>query len=148
LGEWYYTAVALRTFSRPYLLNPPQLDATLDSEAVSGASAFVQNGTPYTYFGDRPIAIGEQGTLTDGVLSVAIPKRISPIDVPTIAWRALSRRGHVAGHRQLHVATEVTRIQIRSRDDRPVPIQVDGDYIGDVAEIEFSVEPGALRVVC
>jgi diacylglycerol kinase family enzyme len=46
------------------------------------------------------------------------------------------------------VATEVTRIQIRSRDDRPVPIQVDGDYIGDVAEIEFSVEPGALRVVC
>jgi diacylglycerol kinase family enzyme len=147
LGEWYYTATTLRTFARPYLLNPPQLEVTLDGETVSGASVFVQNGTPYTYFGDRPVAIGEQGTLDDGVLSVAIPKRISPIDLPTLAWRALSRRAHVADHRQLHVATEARALRIRSRDDRPIPIQVDGDYIGDVVDIEFGVAPGALRVV-
>jgi diacylglycerol kinase family enzyme len=146
-GEWYYTAVALRTLGRRYLLHPPQLEATLDGETVSGVSAFVQNGTPFTYFGDRPVAIGEEGTLDDGVLSVAVPKRINPIDVPTIAWRALSRRAHVAGHRQLHVATDVRQLRIRSADERPVPIQVDGDYIGEVQEIEFGVAPGALRVV-
>lgn len=147
LGEWYYAAVALRTFSRRYLLNPPALEATLDGETVSGLSVFIQNGTPYTYFGNRPIAIGEQGRLDDGVLSVAIAKRLRPIDVPTIGWRALARRGHLAGHRHLHVATEARRLQIRSVDDRPVPIQVDGDYIGDVREIEFGLDPGALRVV-
>src|ERR1700731_1837636 len=59
LGEWYYTAITLRTFHRPYLLNPPRLEATVDGNTVSGVSAFIQNGTPYTYFGNRPIVIDE-----------------------------------------------------------------------------------------
>ena len=32
-------------------------------------------------------------------------------------------------------------------DGRPVPLQVDGDYIGDAAEAVFGVWPGALSVV-
>ena len=79
---------------------------------------------------------------------MAIPKRLNPIDLPTIAWRALSRHAHLAGHRHLHVATEVRRLHIRAHEGEPVPVQVDGDYIGDMEEIEFGVEPGALRVIC
>src|SRR5579884_217620 len=69
LGEWYYTAVTLRTFHRPYLLNPPQLEASGGDQCVSGVSAFLQNGTPYTYFGKRPIVLDEEGALDDGRLS-------------------------------------------------------------------------------
>jgi diacylglycerol kinase family enzyme len=30
---------------------------------------------------------------------------------------------------------------------RPLPVQVDGDYIGEYAEMKFSVAPGALTLV-
>jgi diacylglycerol kinase family enzyme len=36
---------------------------------------------------------------------------------------------------------------VSSLDDRPLPLQVDGDYIGTVDEIEFSVAPRALYVL-
>jgi diacylglycerol kinase family enzyme len=147
LGEWYYTAITLRTFHRPYLLHPPRLEVTVDGEIVSGVSAFIQNGTPYTYFGDRPIVIDEHGTLNNGVLATAILERISPFDLPTIAWRALSPRARLAKHRHMRALADVERFQIRSLDERALPLQVDGDYIGEVGEVEFAVGPGALRVV-
>jgi diacylglycerol kinase family enzyme len=31
--------------------------------------------------------------------------------------------------------------------DTPVPLQVDGDYLGERSEVEFVAVPGALRVV-
>jgi diacylglycerol kinase family enzyme len=146
LGEWYYTAVTLRTFHRPYLMHPPRLEATVSGQTIAGVSAFVQNGTPYTYFGDRPIVIDEDGTLDDGVLSTAVLQRVSPIDLPTIAWRALSR-ARLADHRRLHMVAGVEHFQIRSLDDRSLPLQVDGDYIGDVGEVEFGMVAGGLRIV-
>jgi diacylglycerol kinase family enzyme len=147
MGEWYYTAITLRTFHRPYLLHPPRLEAVVDGQAVSGVSAFIQNGTPYTYFGHRPIVLDEHGTLDNGLLSAAILERVSPLDLPTIAWRALSRRVRLANHHRLRMVAGVERFRIRSLDDRPLPLQVDGDYIGEVGEVEFSVAPGGLRVV-
>jgi diacylglycerol kinase family enzyme len=147
MGEWYYTAITLRTFHRPYLLHPPRLEAVVDGQTVPGVSAFVQNGTPYTYFGDRPIVIDEEGTLENGVLSAAILERVSPLDLPTIAWRALSRRARLADHHRLRMVAGVERFKIHSLDDRPLPLQVDGDYIGQVREIDFGVAPGALKVV-
>jgi diacylglycerol kinase family enzyme len=147
MGEWYYTAVTLRTFHRPYLMHPPRLEVEVDGQVISGVSAFVQNGTPYTYFGDRPIVIDQEGTLENGVLSAAVLERVSPIDLPTIAWRALSRRAQLGQHRHMRTMAGVDRFLIRSLDDRPLPLQVDGDYIGNADEVEFTVAPGALRVV-
>jgi diacylglycerol kinase family enzyme len=119
----------------------------VEGRSITGVSAFLQNGTPYTYFGERPIVIDEDGTLENGVLSAAILKRVSPIDLPTIAWRALSSRARLSRHRRLDQLTGLRQLHIRSTDERPVPIQVDGDYIGSVQEIDFTVAPGALRVV-
>src|SRR5436853_6868743 len=59
LGEWYYTWTAIGTFNRHYLVRPPRLEAELGSERVRGVTAIVQNGAPYTYFGARPVHMGE-----------------------------------------------------------------------------------------
>ena len=32
-------------------------------------------------------------------------------------------------------------------DDRPFPVQVDGDYIGDRAKVEFAVKPAGLLAI-
>jgi diacylglycerol kinase family enzyme len=147
LGEWYYAATALRTFNRRYLLRPPRVEAEIGEESVSGVTVIVQNATPYTYFGNRPVALGEGATLESGDLSGVVLTRASPIDVPTLLWRALAKRPHFMRHRQVHPFSGLERMRVRTLDDRPLPVQVDGDYIGEVQAAEFGVLPGGLVVL-
>ncbi|MDQ6805072.1 MAG: hypothetical protein M3065_08900 [Actinomycetota bacterium] len=146
-GEWYYTAVAIRTFSRRYLFRPPRLAATLGSEEVTGVTVIVQNGTPYTYFGDHEVNIGEGAELTSGDLAGVVLERASAIDVPTVIWRALYQRGRLARHRRVHAFTALPEVRVRSLDQRLLPLQVDGDYVGDVSEANFGLTPGGIAVL-
>jgi diacylglycerol kinase family enzyme len=147
MGEWYYTAITMRTFHRRYMIHPPRLAAETDGQRVSGVSAFVQNGPAYTYFGQRPIVIGGAATPDGGELCAAVLKRANPIDLPTIAWRALSRRARLDRHGQMEVVPSFKELRVRSLDDRALPLQVDGDYIGAVHEVEFGVMPQGLRLI-
>ncbi len=147
LGEWYYTWTGIGTFNRRYLLRPPRLEASLGEERVRGVTAIVQNAAPYTYFGNRPVHMGEGATLTSGDLAGVILRRASPVDIPTIIWRALSRRFRLARHRRVHGFSGLRELSVRSLDDRPLPVQVDGDYIGEATEVVFAVKPGGIAVV-
>src|SRR5947209_5372011 len=62
-GEWYYTWMGVRTFTRRYLLHPPRLEARLGKATIAGVTVIVQNAAPYTYFGNRPVEMGEGATL-------------------------------------------------------------------------------------
>ncbi len=146
-GEWYYTWTGIGTFNRRYLVHPPRFEAELGGARVRGVTAIVQNSTPYTYFGNRPVEIGEGARLDSRDLSGVVLKRASPVDIPTILWRALSTRAHVGRHRQVHPFTRLSSLRMRSLDDRPLPLQVDGDYIVGANEAVFGVTPGGLLVV-
>jgi diacylglycerol kinase family enzyme len=146
-GEWYYTTVVLRVFGRRYLFNPPRLEASLGEERVAGMTAVVQNAAPYTFFGNRPVHIGEGATLDSGTLSGVVLERASPIDIPTIGWRALSERRALGRHRRVTAFSGLHGLEVRTLDERQLPIQVDGDYIGEVSTASFAVEPGGLLVV-
>jgi diacylglycerol kinase family enzyme len=146
-GEWYYAWTGVKTFNRRYLLRPPRLHAQVGGERVNGVTAIIQNASPYTYFGDRPVHMGEGATLDSGDLAGVVLMRASPIDIPTITWRALSRRARLAKHRRVHPFSELTGLSVSSADARALPLQVDGDYIGEVNEARFEVKPGAMLVV-
>jgi diacylglycerol kinase family enzyme len=147
LGAYYYTEAAMATFLRRYVVRPPQLVVSAGGREVTGVSAFVQNGDPYTYFRNRPVELVEGVELDSGGLGAAVLERASPVDIPTVLWRALSERAQIERHRRVSTFHDVDRLVVRSADDRPVPLQVDGDYVGEAAEAEFSVRAGALRVV-
>jgi diacylglycerol kinase family enzyme len=147
LGEYYYASVATGTFTRHYLVHPPRLEAEIGGESISGVTVVVQNAEHYTYFGDRPVDMGEGSSLDSGDLSGVVLRRARPIDMPTITWRALSRRARLARHRQVHPFDATREFVVRSQDERPLPLQVDGDYIGEAIEARFSVVPGGLTVV-
>ena len=85
--------------------------------------------------------------LDSGDLAAIVLRRASPLDVPSISWRALSGRAHVVGHRHVHGYSGVSEVRVTSLDDRPLPLQVDGDYIGDVHEAVFSCLPQGILVV-
>ena len=74
-------------------------------------------------------------------------RRANPIDIPTLLWRALSRRVRFTRHRQVRAFNEVERVRVAALDERPLPLQVDGDYIGEVSEATFEVRPRAMLVV-
>jgi diacylglycerol kinase family enzyme len=147
LGEWYYTWTGLRTFNRRYLLHPPRLETIFGEESVRGVTAIVQNADPYTYFGNRPVHMGEGASLESGDLAGIVLERARPIDVPTIIWRALSRRARLVRHRHVEGFTGLRSLRVRSLDERPLPLQVDGDYIGEVQEAVFGVVPRGISVV-
>jgi diacylglycerol kinase family enzyme len=154
LGEYYYAWVATTTFGRRYLLKPPRMAAELGShdgsaerERVEGVTVLIQNASPYTYFGDRGVEMAEGASLQSGDLAGLILKRTSPLDVPSIAWRALSPTARVAGHRQIEQFSAEKQLRISSLDERELPVQVDGDFIGSATEYTFSVVPGALSIL-
>jgi diacylglycerol kinase family enzyme len=147
LGEWYYAVTAVRTFSRRYLLNSPRLEADLGEERMSGVTVIVQNATPYTFFGDRPVELADGAAIDSGDLAGVVLTRANAIDVPTLLWRALARRPRFVRHRRVRSFAGLERLRVRSSDDRPLPLQVDGDYIGEACEAEFGVLPQSLLVV-
>ena len=133
---------ASATFSRRYLLQAAA-DAVQRraGRRSQGVTAIVQNGSPFTYFQDRPIEVAEGAALDSGALAGL---RASPRDaarMPFIAWRALSPRARVVRHRQVTGLPGVTELTVRSADGRPLPLQVDGDYLGEVAEARYSILP-------
>jgi diacylglycerol kinase family enzyme len=146
-GPWFFTWVAIGTFARHYLLHPPRLRTLLAGEEYAGVTAVIQNGSPFTYFRNRPIEIAEQAELDSGVLATSVLRRARPLDMPFIAWRAFSRRARLAHHRQIATLADATELTVRSADERPLPLQVDGDYLGEVHEAHYSIMPRALNVV-
>jgi diacylglycerol kinase family enzyme len=147
VGEWYYAWTGIRTFTRRYLVHPPRMEVDLGSTRVDGVSVVVQNAAPYTYFGRRPVDMGEGATLRSGDLAGIVLRRASPLDIPTITWRALARGTRLARHRQVHPFAGVVALTVRSLDERPLPLQVDGDYIGEAAQAVFGVTSQGILVV-
>ena len=149
LGEWYFAWAAIRTFLAHYVVRPPIVEALLDGAPLRGIDVVVQNGTPFTYFGDRPLDAAEGASLESGDLAGLVLHRAGPVDVPTVAARLLSRRLRVLGHPQISGFAGRTELVARVAGGRggPVPLQVDGDWIGDVTEARFTIAPRALTVV-
>ena len=79
---------------------------------------------------------------------MALLRRAKQRDMLPIASRVLSNRLHLVKHRQIDEFDDVNRASVRSisKDEdglpRPFPVQVDGDYIGEYTELDFSVGAG------
>jgi diacylglycerol kinase family enzyme len=146
-GAYYFTWAAISTFTRRYILKPPHLTVEAGGEEHTGVTAIVQNGSPFTYFKDRPIEVADGTALDSGTLRTCVLHRARPIDMPSIAYRAFSKRARVARHRQITPLDEAIELTVRSSDEEPLPLQVDGDYLGDVMEARYSILPRELSVV-
>ena len=147
LGAYYFTWAAISTFTRHYLLHPPRMVARAGEQTLEGVTTIVQNGSPFTYFQNRPIEIADGPALDSGGLVGCVLHRAKPIDMPFITWRAFSRRARLTDHRHVTALPEFTELTVKTSDRRPLPLQVDGDFIGEVDEARYSILPRALNVV-
>jgi diacylglycerol kinase family enzyme len=148
LGPYYYTYAAVSTFNRRYLIKPPRVSLEVQGQTLEGVTVIVQNSDPYTFFGRLPIRICEGTGLDTGTLGLAILTRARPVEIPTVMARAFSGRAEtVSRHRRIEGFRDVRHARITAVGDRPFPLQVDGDYIGDYEEVEIEPVPRALRAL-
>jgi diacylglycerol kinase family enzyme len=146
-GPSFFLASALWTFARHYLRHPPRLRVTVDGATLEGITAVVQNAEHYTYFNDRPIDLAAGATLANGALAGLVLQRGALRDVPMLLLRSLAGAGRVSAHRQVSAFTTGDAVVVASADGHRLPLQLDGDYIGEVSEARFTIRPAALRVV-
>jgi diacylglycerol kinase family enzyme len=148
LGPYYYSWAAVSTFNKRYLVNPPRMRVTVGEQTVDAVTVIAQNSDPFTFFGRRPIRVCEGAGLDTGSLSVGVLRKATPLELPTLIPRLLSGRARtVSKHRQITPFPGVGEVLVESADDRPLPVQVDGDYIGDEPTVRFEAAPRALTVV-
>jgi diacylglycerol kinase family enzyme len=146
-GPYFFLGAALGTFARHYLIRPPRMFVSVGEETVVGVTTIVQNAAHYTYFHNRPIDLAAGATLDGGTLSSVVLRRASLLGAPSLLARGVLGRGGVAAHRQVASFERVTSMTVSSAGGRPLPLQVDGDHLGEVTEARFTIRPGALRVV-
>jgi len=146
-GPYFFLGTALATFSRRCLLAPPRMFVTVGGETFSGVTAIVQNAEHYTYFNDHPIDLADGATLDGGTLSGVVLRRASVLGAPSLMARGVIAAARVSRHRQVRGFRAATSLTVSSASGRPLPLQVDGDYIGEVTEARFGIRPRGLSVV-
>ena len=111
----------------------------LELEGV-GRAAFVlvANCDPYTYAGRLPVRIARRASFDAG-LDVVAPVAVRPMGLPRLLLSLVRGAGGRPGLRVLH---DVERLVVRC--DRPMPLQVDGEDLGDVEQVELASEPRAV----
>ncbi|HEY0631037.1 MAG TPA: hypothetical protein VGC98_03195, partial [Thermoleophilaceae bacterium] len=148
LGEWYFTWAAISTFNRRYLVNPPRLRVETPTGTLDGVTVIVQNSDPFTYFGRHPIRVAEGGGLDSGKLALAVLKRATVLEMPTLIPRVFSGRPtSVLRHRQVEGFEPQERFRVVSTGEQPFPLQVDGDFVGEFDEAAYEIAPLSLTVV-
>jgi diacylglycerol kinase family enzyme len=107
------------------------------------AFALVANCDPYTYVGPLAIHAAPQARFDAG-LDLVAPRAVAPWELPRLAAWAFGGRGQVSSARAIYLHD---RDEIEVECDRPTPLQVDGEDLGDVLSARFEAERDALRVL-
>jgi diacylglycerol kinase family enzyme len=107
------------------------------------AFAIVANCDPYTYAGPVPVHVAPEARFELG-LDLVAPRVLRPGTLPRFARYALLGRGQQRA-RDLVYGHDLDRIEIRC--ERPLPLQADGEDLGDVTEAVFEAERHAVWVL-
>jgi diacylglycerol kinase family enzyme len=107
------------------------------------AFALVANGHPYSYVGRIPLRIAPKAEFELG-LDLVAPRDLKARRLPQVAAWALAGKGQ---QRSPHVLYVHDADEFVVHADRPTPLQVDGEDLGDVDEAHFEAERSALRVL-
>jgi diacylglycerol kinase family enzyme len=133
-----------RTLAGIFAEQRARFDPAMEVEGLGRvAFALVANGHPYSYVGRLPLRIAPKADFALG-LDLVAPRGLKARHLPQVAAWALAGKGQVRSERVLYVH-DADELVVRA--DRPVPLQVDGEDLGDVEVAHFEAERSALRVL-
>jgi diacylglycerol kinase family enzyme len=110
---------------------------------IHAATLFVANCSPWSFAGPVPLDVAPDASFEGGFDLVAV-ESIELRSAPGRLASLLGRKGKDEddGVQRLHNLERAT-----VRCDRPLPVQVDGELIGELDSFELSVVPDAARLL-
>jgi diacylglycerol kinase family enzyme len=136
-GDLIFAWTAVKTLAEERLRFDPVLEIEGHGRA---AFALVANADPYSYVGRLPLRL-PRGAQIDGGLDLLAPRSFRARSLPGALRYILSGRTRLP---LVHLH-DADRIAIRC--DVPMPLQLDGEDIGDVAELVLEAERDAVAVL-
>lgn len=119
-----------------------RFEPVLEVEGCGPAAvAFVANGSPYTYAGALPIPV-VPGADFGGGLALLAPRAVGPAALARLIPALLT--GHAVPAGVIH-GTDLDRIV--ASGERPLPLQADGEDLGDATRVDFESEREAVAVL-
>ncbi len=140
--SWQYARAAIREyFFHLDHSEPPLRVSRPGHEDVEVFLGLVCNTSPWTYLGDRPVLPCPEASFDTGLDLFGL-RAMRPL--PTLRIVSQLFRSGPHGKRVLSVHDEP---EITVRAAGPLPFQVDGEHLGEAAEVTFRSVPRALRVI-
>ncbi len=144
IGEWFFVTTALRVFFFAYDRRETPLRVRLPDGTEHRNLRVVISGqsNPFTFLGKRqlqitPLADAQRGLDVTAMKSLALHRTLR------FLWRAFGSGGQVR-LRNVVGLHDLERYEVLTT--RPMPLQLDGDYIGEDSRFEFTSARGALSL--
>jgi len=143
-GEWLFLWNAIKAALGEYRGVGPLITMRVDGGDEERVTLAIScNGRPFSYFKRFEVDVCPAVELDAGLDVFGLGK-VTAITVPRIAWAVLVSRGHVRWKKATY-HHDVTTIELAA--DRPLPVQVDGDYIGERTSARVELVADALDVL-
>ena len=137
-GDLTFAWTAIRTLAERRVRFGPELEVVGHGRA---AFALVANADPYSYVGRLPLRL-PRGARLEGGLDVLAPRVLRARSLPGAVRYVLTGRTRLP----LLVLRDRDRVEIRC--DSPLPLQLDGEDVGDVTDVVLEAERDAVTVLC
>jgi diacylglycerol kinase family enzyme len=146
LKQWYYVQSGISEYLKGYALRRPRLTVDSGTEEIQCDTVLIQNGTYFTFAGDRAISLCEGVSLDSGQLGAALLHLRSPVRAALTASRLLASSATPSGGTITQLRS-ITGLRARAHDGHELPLQVDGDFAGMHSKVEITIEPQVLTVL-
>lgn len=145
-GHPLYLWAAVTTWFRHYDRSRPRFAVHVPGATVIDDAYFAlcSNTDPYTFMGKRPLHVSPDATFDRGLAMYSL-RSMSLGTILGVAASALRSGSRARRHRLADYRSDLSQVRVRGHG--PFPYQVDGDYLGEVEELELRHEPDALRLV-
>ena len=143
-GDLRVVAAALAGLARDGFTLPERMTVAGAGGRVRAGYLAVANQHPYTYFGRLAVRVAPRASFATGldVVAVAALRRRDLWRLPVYAL--LWPRHATAGDSRVAYLHDVDLVEVTC--DRPLPAQIDGEYLGLVERCRIAYRPGAISV--
>lgn len=146
VSDALYVWTAVRQYYAATDRRHPALTLERDGHPPAGHVflGLISNTAPWTYLGRRPLNPSPLASFDSG-LDVFALRRLRTVSTLNAVRQMLSSGRRLPNGR--HVLSLHDEAGLTLRSDRPIALQVDGEYVGEHEYVPFRSVPRALRVV-
>jgi diacylglycerol kinase family enzyme len=145
-GPALFVAATVFTLAKGYDRRKPafSVSAGAGREINDGYFAVCLNTDPYTYFGNRPLHLVPEKSFM-APMSLVVLHSLSLSAFISVVAAAFGQGLGGQGRGRTSLWRDLDKISVTGH--RPVPYQVDGDYVGESEQLELRWAPEALSLV-